>query len=80
MLDQPSSLARPKRRNDDQALIVGAGLAGLTAALALLRDGWRVRVCEQAQVLGEVGAGITLSPGAGRALSSLGVEAKVLAA
>jgi salicylate hydroxylase len=61
-------------------IIIGAGLGGLTAALALLRAGWRVRVYEQAPVLGEVGAGITLSPGAGRALSSLGLEPKLLAA
>ncbi len=32
--------------------IIGAGLGGLTAALALLRGGWRVRVYEQAAVLG----------------------------
>ncbi len=61
-------------------IVIGAGLGGLTAALALLRDGWRVRLYEQAQVLGEVGAGITLSPGAGRVLSSLGLEAPLLAA
>ena len=62
------------------ALIVGAGLGGLTSALALQRDGWSVRVCEQASALGDVGAGITLSPGAGRALSWLGVGDELLAA
>jgi salicylate hydroxylase len=62
------------------AAIVGAGLAGLTAALALLRDGRPVRVFEQAPILGEVGAGITLSPGAGRGLASLGVGPALLAA
>jgi salicylate hydroxylase len=55
-------------------------LGGLTAALALLRAGWRVRICEQARVLGEVGAGITLSPGACRGLASLGLETDILAA
>jgi salicylate hydroxylase len=60
--------------------IVGAGLGGLAAALALLRDGWRVRIFEQAPSLGEVGAGITLSTGAGRALQALGVGTQVLAA
>jgi salicylate hydroxylase len=64
----------------DSAIIVGAGLAGLTAALALLRSGCRARVFEQAPVLGEVGAGITLSPGAGRGLASLGVGPDLLAA
>ncbi len=60
--------------------IIGAGLGGLTAALALLRAGWRVRVYEQAAVLGEVGAGITLSAGAGRALESLGLGPALRAA
>jgi salicylate hydroxylase len=55
-------------------------LGGLTAALALLRAGWHVQVYEQAAVLGEVGAGITLSPGAGKALASLGVGPQLLAA
>lgn len=36
-------------------LIAGAGLGGLTAALALLRDGHQVQVFEQASQLGEVG-------------------------
>jgi salicylate hydroxylase len=62
------------------AIVVGAGLGGLTAALALLRSGWRVRIYEQAPVLGEVGAGITLSPGAGRGLASFGIETELLAA
>jgi salicylate hydroxylase len=60
--------------------IIGAGLGGLTAALALQRAGWRVRVYEQARALGEVGAGITVSTGAGRALAGLGVGEALLAA
>jgi salicylate hydroxylase len=60
--------------------IIGAGLGGLTAALALMRAGWRVRVYEQAPVLGEVGAGISLSVGAGRGLASLGLGPALLAA
>jgi len=58
--------------------IIGAGRGGVTAALALQRSGWRVRVFEQAPVLGEVGAGITVSPGSGRALAGLGVGAALL--
>jgi salicylate hydroxylase len=42
--------------------LVGAGLGGLTAALALLRAGFRVEVYEQARELGEVGAGVTITP------------------
>lgn len=60
--------------------IIGAGLGGLTAALALLAAGWRVRVYEQAAVLGEVGAGISLSSGAGRALAGFGLGPALLAA
>jgi salicylate hydroxylase len=60
--------------------IIGAGLAGLTAALALLSAGWRVRVYEQAPVLGEVGAGITLSSGAGQGLAAFGIGPALLAA
>lgn len=60
--------------------IVGAGLGGLTAALALLRQGRRVRVYEQAPALGEVGAGISVSAGAGLALASLGLGPELLAA
>jgi salicylate hydroxylase len=62
------------------AAIIGAGLGGLTAALALQRAGWPVRVYEQAEVLGEVGAGISISPGSGRALASLGLGPALLAA
>lgn len=54
-------------------LISGAGIGGLTAALALLRRGFEVKVLEQASALGEVGAGLQLSANANRALTLLGV-------
>ena len=54
--------------------IVGAGIGGLTAALALQRAGFRVTVFEQAPHLGEVGAGISLSPTAVHGLNSLGMH------
>ncbi|WP_295524273.1 FAD-dependent monooxygenase [uncultured Pseudacidovorax sp.] len=57
----------------DPILIAGAGLGGLTAALALLRRGHAVRVFEQAAQLGEVGAGLQLSANATRALHLLGL-------
>lgn len=57
--------------------IVGAGLGGLTCALALLRAGKSVLVHEQAAALGEVGAGITLSPNASKVLIGLGLEAGI---
>ncbi|MFI7059174.1 FAD-dependent oxidoreductase [Streptosporangium canum] len=43
-------------------IIVGGGIGGLSAALALIRRGLRVRVYEQATAFGEVGAGLQLTP------------------
>jgi salicylate hydroxylase len=54
-----------------EVIVVGAGLAGLAAALALARKGIRVRVLEQASAFGEIGAGITVSPNAARVFRSL---------
>ena len=53
--------------------IVGAGIGGLTAALAFARNGAEVFVCEQAAELREVGAGIQITPNAARALNALGL-------
>jgi salicylate hydroxylase len=64
----------------EAVLVIGAGLSGLTTGLALLNAGWKVQVFEQAAALGEVGAGITLSPGACRGLASLGLGDALLAA
>ncbi len=55
------------------AAIIGAGIAGLTAALALARHGVRAVIFEQAEALTEVGAGLQISPNASRILSTLGV-------
>ncbi|WP_338784552.1 NAD(P)-binding protein [Streptomyces sp. DG1A-41] len=49
-------------RSTRHALVVGAGIGGLATALALGRTGWRVTVLEQAAAIGEIGAGIRLSP------------------
>ena len=54
-------------------IVAGAGIAGLTAALALARNGLRVTVFEQATTLEEAGAGIQLSPNATRVLIDLGL-------
>ena len=55
------------------AVVAGAGIAGLTAALALAAKGFAVTVFEKAEDLQEAGAGLQLSPNATRVLRSLGV-------
>ena len=54
-------------------LVAGGGIGGLAAALALVRQGYRVKVLEQAPELGEIGAGIQLGPNAFHAFDALGV-------
>lgn len=56
-----------------QVAIIGAGIGGLTAALALQRHGVGVKIYERAPSLGEVGAGIQISPNATRVLEALGL-------
>jgi salicylate hydroxylase len=59
--------------------IIGGGIGGLTAALALHRCGLDVTVYEQSSSLGEIGAGIGLSPNAIKAFRALGIEQDVVA-
>jgi salicylate hydroxylase len=56
-----------------RVLIVGAGIGGLTAALALRQAGFDSHVYEQASVLREVGAGVAISPNAVKVLHRLGL-------
>jgi salicylate hydroxylase len=58
-------------------IIAGAGIAGLTATLALARAGIRVTVFEQAEKLEETGAGLQLSPNATRVLIALGLRERL---
>ncbi len=53
--------------------IIGGGIGGLAAALALERRGAEVVVAEQSAALSEIGAGLNLTPNAVKALRSLGV-------
>jgi 2-polyprenyl-6-methoxyphenol hydroxylase-like FAD-dependent oxidoreductase len=55
-------------------IIAGAGIGGLTASLALARQGFRVIVLEKAERLEEAGAGLQLSPNASRILIELGLK------
>ncbi len=61
-------------RTTTRLLIAGGGIGGITAALCLARAGFEVAVFEQARQLGEVGAGIQLSPNCTRVLHNLGLE------
>src|SRR5262245_43728482 len=53
--------------------VIGAGLGGLTAAVALHRAGFQVDIYEQALALTEVGGGINMGPNAARILYRLGL-------
>jgi 2-polyprenyl-6-methoxyphenol hydroxylase-like FAD-dependent oxidoreductase len=59
--------------NSQRALVVGAGIGGLTAALCLAKKGFEVEVFEQSADISEVGAGIQLSPNSNRVLHYLGM-------
>jgi salicylate hydroxylase len=60
-------------------IIAGAGIGGLTAALALAQRSFRVVLLDQAERLEETGAGIQLSPNATRVLFALGLEERLKA-
>ena len=57
--------------------VIGGGIAGLTAALALGKHGFPVVVFEQSEQFDEVGAGITIGPNASRVLLALGLEERL---
>lgn len=60
-------------RHDSAIGILGGGIGGLAAALALHRAGCQVRVFEQTSRYGRVGADVNLAPNAVRALDGLGI-------
>jgi salicylate hydroxylase len=55
------------------AIVAGAGIGGLSAALALSRQGWRVTLIERRTGFSQAGAGIQISPNASRILIDLGL-------
>ena len=58
-------------------IVAGAGIGGLTAALALAKQGFRVIVLEKSERLEEAGAGLQLSPNASRVLIDLGLRPRL---
>ena len=61
-------------------LIVGGGIGGLSAALALQQRGFEVTVYERATEFKEIGAGLIVSANARKALQNLGIDAALAAA
>jgi 2-polyprenyl-6-methoxyphenol hydroxylase-like FAD-dependent oxidoreductase len=59
------------------AVVAGAGIGGLTAAVALRRQGWEVTVLERAPALEPVGSGLGLGPNALHALDAIGLGDEV---
>src|SRR3954471_15250772 len=70
--EQPETTTMPV------AVIVGAGIGGLAAAISLRRAGWQVRVVEQAASPRELGFALALAPNALDALDELGLKQQVL--
>jgi salicylate hydroxylase len=60
-------------------LIIGAGIGGLSCALALRRAGIEATLFERASAFGEVGAGVTMTPPGLRAMDALGLGDEIIA-
>ena len=69
----PDSTPGVKSDARPRAVVIGAGIGGLCAAIGLRRAGWDVTVLERAPELADVGAGLTLLPNGLAALDRLGV-------
>lgn len=65
------------QHNNTNIHLIGGGIAGLTAALALRKYGFPVTLFEQSGEFSEVGAGITIGPNASRVLLALGLGEKL---
>ena len=63
-----------------RAIIAGAGIGGLSAALALAQVGFEVTLYERVEALEELGAGLQLAPNATRVLVRLGALERALEA
>ncbi len=66
-------ISLPENFGAPQVLIAGAGVGGLTAAIALARRGWRIILLERRDGSENIGAGLQLSPNASGILRDLGV-------
>ncbi|WP_328539954.1 FAD-dependent oxidoreductase [Streptomyces sp. NBC_00344] len=66
-----------KAATDSHAVVIGAGIGGLTAAAALHQRGWQVTVLERAPSIEPLGSAISLAPNAQRALDVIGLGDEV---
>jgi 2-polyprenyl-6-methoxyphenol hydroxylase-like FAD-dependent oxidoreductase len=71
-------VSKTSKMGGGSAVVVGGGIGGLTAAVALRQVGWRVTVLERAPMFGEIGAGITLLSNGLRCLDAIGLGDAVL--
>lgn len=62
-----------------RAVVVGAGIGGLAAAVALRRRGWDVEIIERSAAVGESGSGLTIWSNGLRGLDSIGLGTRVRA-
>merc|ERR1712159_517093 len=65
------------RRSIMRAIVVGGGIGGLSAALALHKAGLEVEVFERAPELAEIGAGINMLPAGAAVLDMLGMSERL---
>jgi 2-polyprenyl-6-methoxyphenol hydroxylase-like FAD-dependent oxidoreductase len=65
--------SKKSKTDGKSAVVVGGGIGGLTAAVALRQVGWRVTVLERAARFGEIGAGIALLSNGLRCLDAIGL-------
>src|SRR6202000_1947689 len=69
-----------ERESDVDVLIQGAGIGGLTLAIAMFRKGHSVKIVERASGLSEIGAGIWMAPNPMQVFDRLGFAEKITSA
>jgi len=61
-----------------KGIIIGAGIGGLTTALALMKKGFEVTIYEQSKEIKEVGAGIWVAPNGLQVFDHLGIAKDII--